>query len=335
MKIVFFGTPDYVLPVLDALYRTFKSSHESPIVAVVTQPPKPTGRKHFLEYSPVDVWAHKKKIPIFFDANEIAKNNVEADLGILASYGAIIPNTVISHFPYGIVNIHPSLLPKWRGSSPVQATLISGENIAGVTIIKIDKLLDHGPIITQFTESVAPDDTTESLRSRLFERSSEVLTTLLPAYLGGKIKLREQDHKNATLTHEIKKDNALIPPNYISAAMTGIILVKEKWEIPFIKDFEIESTPEAIERFIRAMQPWPIAWTLLRASFAEVATKVEQGFGGQAKRLKILEAHLETLRTTNHQLRSTKRVLDEVQLEGKNSVSWEQFKQGYPNAKFS
>ncbi len=325
MKIVFFGTPEYVVPIVDRLYKVFKTSHESPIAAVITQPPKPVGRKHFLEYSPVDTWAHKKKVPIFFDANEITKKNLKADLGILASYGAIIPQVVIDRFPYGIVNIHPSLLPKWRGASPVQATLISGDKEAGVSIIKIDKLLDHGPIISQFTEEILPGDTTISLRSRLFDRSADVLATLIPAYISGKITPREQDHKKATLTHEIKKDDALIPPKYLNLALQGEAF-RGKWKISFIRDFEIEPTPEAIERFIRAMQPWPISWTHVQLS----AKNKEQS----AKRLKILKAHVESAPTTSYKLPATKLVLDEVQLEGKNPITWKQFKEGYTTATF-
>ena len=187
MRVVFFGTPEYVLPVLNRVHKTFKSRGEkSPVVAVVTQKPKPSGRKKQLEYSAVDTWAHKKGIKRYFKASDLIEKCIEADLGILASYGEIIPKKVIKHFPYGILCIHPSLLPKYRGASPVQATILSGETETGVTIIKIDEKLDHGPIISQFKEEVLPDDTTESLRNRLFNKSAEVLSTLIPAYIQGK-----------------------------------------------------------------------------------------------------------------------------------------------------
>lgn len=319
MKIVFFGTPNYVVSIVEKLNKSLRTvNNEHAIVAVVTQPPRPSGRKQKLEYSPVDIWAHKKEIPIFHKASEIVDNNIQADLGVLASYGEIIPKIVITQMKFGIINIHPSLLPKWRGSSPVQATIIEGDK-AGATIIKIDEQMDHGPILSQFKEDILDDDTTKTLRDRLFLRSADVLTTLLPAYIKGKIHLRPQDHDKATYTKMVKKNDAFIDPDALELALEGKKSNK-KWEIKFMKDFTCHYSPITIQRFIRAMQPWPIAWTLLHLHS-----------GGQAKRLKILSSHLEN--NTEHGTRNTKNrlVLDEVQLEGKNPVSWKQFQEGYSN----
>jgi methionyl-tRNA formyltransferase len=320
MKIVFFGTPEYVLPVLDALHKEIKTGNEgSPIKAVITQAPKPAGRKQELKFSPVDTWAYKKGVVKFFSPDDIIKNNIKADLGILASYGKIIPANVIGFFPHGILNIHPSLLPSWRGSSPVQATIISGDQ-PGVSIIKIDEKLDHGPIISQFKEDILPEDTTESLRERLFRRSARVLVTLIPAYLAGKITARKQDDSKATYTREIKKPDGFIPFEHLGKALTGPHPVRNIWKIPFMKDYTTHYSPSSIHQFIRAMQPWPGAWTLLRLSATE----------GQAKRLKILKSHLEKS-AINHQLLA----IDTVQLEGKNPVSWKQLKAGYPEVKLA
>src|SRR3990172_5044121 len=149
MKIIFFGTPSCVVQVLDVLHNTFKSrSGESPISPVVTQKPKPVGRKQLLEYSPVDTWAHKRKIPILFDTQDLINKKIDADIGILASYGKIITKNVINHFPFGILNIHFSLLPELRGAAPIPATLVLGKKEAGVTIFKLDELLDHGQIVS-------------------------------------------------------------------------------------------------------------------------------------------------------------------------------------------
>ena len=320
MKIAFFGTPEYVIPVLDALHKEFKTkTGSSPIAAVVTQAPKPTGRKQILSYSAVDKWAHSKGVPKFFDPGEILKNKIDAELGVLASYGAIIPSEVIEYFPHGILNIHPSLLPRWRGSSPVQATIISGDT-AGATIIKIDKKLDHGPIISQFKDETKPDDTTQSLRERLFIRSAEVLTTLIPAYLTGKITPRKQDDSKATFTREIKKDDAFIPPEFLNATVQGTSL-HGKWRIPFIKDHSLVPSVNSLERFIRAMQPWPITWTYVQVG--QNAKDKEQ------RRLKILKAHLEPITDHKSQITNQKLVFDSVQLEGKNPVSWKQLNEAY------
>jgi len=311
MKIVFFGTPDYVLPVLNVLHKQLKERVEkSPFVAVVTQKPKPSGRKQFLTYSPVDDWAHKKGIDKFYSSKDLLKENIKYDLGLLASYGEIVPRSVIDLFHYGILNIHPSLLPKFKGASPVQATIISGDRQTGISIISLDEKLDHGPIISQFKEDVLTDDSTETLRERLFEKSAEVCATLIPAYLEGEIKARSQNHKNEILTSQITKDDAFINPSYLKKALEGNSL-KKKWKMPFIKNFSIDVTPKNIERFIKSMKPWPMAWTKIKLN-----TK--------SHRLKIINAHLE----------DNCLVLDKVQLEGKNEVAWKQFSEGYPKAIF-
>jgi methionyl-tRNA formyltransferase len=286
MRIVFFGTPDYVLPILNSIHKKFVSGPgKSPIVAVVTQSPKPVGRQQKLTYSPIDNWAHQRKIPIFYSSKEFLKSKIEANLGVLAAYGEIIPNEVISFFPNGILNIHPSLLPKYRGASPIQQTIINGDQETGVTILKVDEKMDHGPIVSQFKEEVKSDDTTGTLRERLFLRSAEVVTELIEPYQAGKIKPREQNHEEATFTKILKKEDGFIDLN--------------------------KTKSEEAERFIRAMDPWPNAWTNIEVN-------------NQKKRLKILKAHLE----------KDELILDLVQLEGKNIVSWEEFKRGYPETKF-
>ena len=315
MKIVFFGTPDYVLPILNSLHKAnISGPGESPIAAVVTQGPKRAGRKQILSYSPVDSWAHKRKIPIFHSGKEFLEAEIKADFGVLAAYGEVIPSTVIKLFPHGILNIHPSILPKYRGASPVQAALAEGDRATGVTIIKIDERVDHGPIVSQFTEDILPRDSLGTLRERLFARAAEALTSLIKPYLKGKIKLREQNHGEATYTTLVEKGDGFIPPEYLGTALQGDSF-KGEWKIPFIKDFSQKPSAGAIERFIRSLDPWPGAWTLLRLSASE----------GQAKRLKILKAHLD----------GEKLVLDEVQLEGKNPVSWKEFLAGYPKVAFA
>lgn len=238
MKIVFFGTPDYVLPVLTTLHRKFVTGPGvSPVVAVVTQSPKPTGRKQYLTYSPIDKWAHEHKTATYYQSSDLLKEGWEAELGILAAYGEIIKKEVIDLFPKGILVIHPSLLPKYRGASPIQAAIADGETRTGVSIIKMDEKVDHGPIVAQFKEDIDPSDTTESLRARLFARSADVLVELIEPYLKNKITPRKQDDSLATYTKIIKRDDGFV-------------------------DLKRDS-PEKIERLSRAMFPWPGIWTLL------------------------------------------------------------------------
>jgi len=315
MRIVFFGTPEYVVPILSALHKEYREKDgTSPIVAVVTQRPKPVGRKQFLTYSPVDEWAHKRKIPIYFDPQELVHDHVEADFGVLASFAQIIPQSVIDLFPHGILNIHPSLLPKYRGSSPVQAALALGETTTGATIMKIDSQLDHGPIVSQFKEDILPDDTVESLRDRLFSKSAGVLIDLLAPYLKGKIHPQVQDEKEATFTCEIKKEDGFISPEIVSSALKGASSNKNL-KVNFIKDCSLATSGHSLSRFIHALTPWPGAWT-----------SVSLTKGQAPKRLKIIKAHVEG---------ADQLVLDEVQLEGKNQVSWKQFSEGYPNNSLS
>jgi len=286
MKIIFFGTPEYVVPILAKLAKR----HE--IVAVVTQPPKPVGREQFKKYSPVDDWAYKRDIKILRDLD--TKQFPDADLGVCAAYGKIIPQKVIGLFKFGILNIHPSLLPKYRGASPISEAIKNGDTESGVTIIKMDEKMDHGPIITFFKEEILPDDTTESLRERLFERSADVLIQLIPAYISGKVKPKEQNHNEATFTKVLTREDGFI-------------------------NLTLNREPLTIYNFIRAMNPWPGAWTLLRLS-----TSLKTSEGQARKRLKLLRAHLG----------EGKLLLDEVQLEGKDPVSWKQFKAGYPSSTF-
>jgi methionyl-tRNA formyltransferase len=287
MKAVFFGTPKYVLPIVKKIPN---------LAAVATQAPKAAGRKKEISSSAVDDWARKNKIKVIYNLNKVP----QADLGIVAAYGKIIPASVITKFKFGVINIHPSLLPKYRGTSPVQAAIKNGDKITGATFIKMDAKIDHGPIIFQFKEKIKSNDTTGSLRKRLFKESAQSLTTLISNYLNNKLKPKAQKHKLAIYCKPLKKQDGFINPKKIQKALNGINAKK-------------------IDCFIRAMTPWPGAWT-----------KINLNRTNNTNRLKILEAHL-TKSSTNHYSLS----IDKAQLEGKNPVAWEQFRQGYPRSSFS
>jgi methionyl-tRNA formyltransferase len=300
MKIIFFGTPAYVLPILKEVGKS--------VVAVVTQPPKVAGREKFKTYSAVDNWAHKRKVPVFYNFDNLPS----ADLGITAAYGQIIPESVIKNLKFGILNVHPSLLPKFRGASPIQAAIVSGEKETGVTVIKMDRLVDHGPIVSSFKDEIKETDSNETLRSRLFERSSKFIRQLIPAYIDGKIRLKEQDHSKATFTTLIRKEDGFVPPKILQTALEGKP-INQEWKLNFLPDYLPPYTCHLLERFIRAMYPWPIAWTFISLPSEK----------GERKKLKIIKSHAEGERLA----------LDTVQLEGKNPVSWRQFKEGHPNYK--
>lgn len=234
-KIIFFGTPDYVIPVPRALK---KAGHE--IVAVVTQPPKPVGRNKVITPSPVSSWAEKNKIKILTDNTPLRRSVFfKAEVGVVAAYGQIIPKVVLDIFPKGILNIHPSLLPKYRGASPIQAAIFYGDKKTGVTIIKMDEKVDHGPIIGQEKIVISDSDSFETLRMTAFELGSKMLVDVLSSYLRGKIKTVAQDHNKATYTWKISetKDKA-----YFNLAHPP--------------------SPEVLDRMSRAFYPWPTAWTI-------------------------------------------------------------------------
>ncbi|MBI4059398.1 methionyl-tRNA formyltransferase [Candidatus Microgenomates bacterium] len=334
--LVFFSTPDYVLPVLEQLKN---AGYE--IAAIVSQPPKPVGRKQILTPTPTAVWASQNNIP---NLDASPKTLIEplqkigATIAILASYGRIIPQAIIDVFPQGILNIHPSLLPKFRGALPVEGALVAGESETGVTIIKLDAEMDHGPIVSQITEKINKDDTKITLRKRLFEKGAAELIKVLPDYLAGKIALQEQDHTQATYTTLMKKEYGFIPPQYLEAAFKGETL-EEKWPIPFIKDFSLVPSAYSLHNFIRAINPWPGAYTEVILPINTNTTNKQSlalraNYQSTKKRLKILKSHLENLVAQEPNAPTVHLVPDLVQLEGKNPVSWQQFKQGYPNFTF-
>lgn len=307
MKIVFFGTPEYALPILTRLHKEYVTGPgKSPIVAVVTQPPKPIGRKKILKYSTIDKWAHEHGVDTRYDFEDELP---EADLGIVAAYGGLIPDKVIQRFPHGILVVHPSLLPQFRWASPIPAAIVTNTNPTGISIMKMDEKFDHGPIVTQSKEEILDTDTTGSLKERFFAKSADLIIELLEPYLKGKIKLKPQDHDKATFAKEIKKVDAFINIEYIKSAMKGETY-DEEWPITFIKDCVVKPTPETINNFVRAMDPWPLAWTITP----------------DRKRLKIIKAHIEENSKGIKTL-----VLDEVQREGKTTVTWKQFVEGHPN----
>jgi methionyl-tRNA formyltransferase len=221
-KVVFFGSDQYSAKVLEIL----KKSPDLEILKIIKD---------------------KREL------KSLKKDDFQPDIGIIASFGALIPADIINWPKKGLLNLHPSLLPKYRGPTPVPSAILNREKETGLTIIKVDEQIDHGPIVFQLKELIKANDTSESLLNRLFTLGGETLITILPSYLEGKIELREQDHSQATYSQKLTKENG-----------------KVDWSKP----------AEHLERFIRTMFPWPGAWGEIKIN-------------NQTKRLKILKAHLE------------------------------------------
>ncbi len=204
IKIIFFGSPDYAQSTLTALKKNFN------VVAVVTQEDKPQGRNKEMVQTPIKKTALDCGIPAIdmkdtdLLAQEIKKYS--PDMGVVFSFGKILPQKILELFPMGILNIHPSLLPKYRGPSPVQGAILNGDEVSGVSIMLLDEKMDSGPIFAQKKIKIQNNEMAESLLRRLSEEGAKLLIKTIPQYISQKIIPTKQKHENATYTKIIKKE---------------------------------------------------------------------------------------------------------------------------------
>ena len=206
MKIIFFGTSKFAENILKKINN---------ISLVVTRPDMPQGRKKILTPPLVKVLAEQKSIPLLqpvkLDDNFNQKiSALKPDIFVIAEYGNILPKSLLAIPQHGALNIHPSLLPKYRGPSPVQTALLNNETETGVTIIKLDEKMDHGPILNRQKIIINKQDNYTSLSKKLAQTGAELLIKTIPDYVSGKIKPQPQDHTKATFTKIIKKQDGLI-----------------------------------------------------------------------------------------------------------------------------
>lgn len=216
-KIVFFGTEDYSLTTLKSLVE---AGYE--ISAVITKPDAKRGRGHKLAQPPVKIYAKEHNISVWqpVKLREITEKlkDLQPVAGVLVAYGKIIPQSTLDLFDPGIVNIHPSLLPLWRGPSPIEAAISNRDKQTGVTIMKLEAGMDSGPIYNQETVDLDGTETKPELYDRLFGLGSRMITKVLPDILSGKLQPSEQDHGLATYCQLLSKDNALLDPTKLIAA---------------------------------------------------------------------------------------------------------------------
>ena len=214
-SLVFFGTPQISVFILEELEK----SGILPSI-VVTAPDKPKGRKMILTPPEVKVWAEKHKIPVlqpkkiteeFVDELKKIGTDIGWDIFIVAAYGKILPNTLINIPKYGVVNVHPSLLPKLRGANPIRGAILEDEKETGVSIMLIDEEMDHGPILYQEKVEINKwPPRAQELEEKLARKGGEILSEVLPKWINGEITPKEQDHNNATFTKKIIKEDGLI-----------------------------------------------------------------------------------------------------------------------------
>ena len=236
LRIVFCGTPDFAVPALEGLIA---AGHE--IVAVLTQPPRAGGRGQKPRPGPVQRLAEARGLPVMVP--ERLKGNREVldrlrslrpDLGVVAAYGLILPPEMLAIPAHGFLNVHASLLPRWRGAAPIQRALLAGDAETGVTIMKMDAGLDTGPILAQEATPITADDDAGRLHDRLAEMGAELLVGVIPDYVAGRLAPRPQPEAGATYAPKIAKREAVID-----------------WSRP----------ADAIARQVRAFSPYPGART--------------------------------------------------------------------------
>jgi len=229
-RIVFLGTPEFGVNVLEEL----KKEGIIPSL-IITAPNKPKGRKLILTPPPVKVWAEENNIPVIqpkiLEIRDLKLEIGEIDIALVIAYGKLIPKKILDIPQYGFLNVHPSLLPKFRGASPVKEIILKGEKETGTTIMLLDEELDHGPIIAQKKIKLNGKITSRELEEKLAKESGKLLAKVIPKWIKGEIKAQEQDHSQATYTKKIKKEDGLV-------------------------DLE-KDNPELIYRKFRAFQPWP------------------------------------------------------------------------------
>lgn len=256
---IFFGSPEFAETVLARLIEA-----GLPPLAVVANPDRPFGRKKIITPPPVKILAEANSIPVFqpekITDEFIGKvKELSPDLFVVAAYAKIIPKKLIDVPSLGALGVHPSLLPKFRGASPIQSVILSGEKETGVAIYLMDELVDHGPVFAESRFEIKPAETYSELLGRLAETGGELISKVLPQIVSHEITPVAQNEAAATFTKKFKTEDAFLAEEVLALATSG----------------EHEREAELADRMIRALNPDPGVWTMK---------------GG--KRIKLLEAEL-------------------------------------------
>jgi methionyl-tRNA formyltransferase len=304
MRIIFIGTGEIGLPALHALTKT----PEHHVLAVVTQPDRPVGRQLKLAASPIKEAAFKLHLKIYQpekigSAASVAQlKYLKPDLIVVAAYGQILTKDILNLPKYGCLNIHASLLPKYRGASPIHAAIAAGEKQSGVTIMWMDEGLDTGDILLQEPTTLRRHETAETLHDRLAKLGADGLMKAIPLVETGNAPRIKQDKEKATLTKKLRKEDGHI-----------------KWDRPQME----------IDAHIRAMTPWPSAYVWIPQEadhkmlkiFTTIISRRTKGQPG------------EIMRVDRHGILVAAKVggllLREVQLEGKKRMHAAEFARGF------
>ena len=298
IKIIFLGTSSFGLPAFLALAK----EPGLDIVLTVTRPDKPVGRKQLIVSSPIKQAAEKLGLTVLQPERLIDIREkitlLKPDLIVVIAYAQLLPEAILNIPKFGCLNLHGSLLPKYRGAAVIAAAILNRDAQSGLTVIKMDKGLDTGPILAQTKIDIAPDETTSSLYDKLSALSQDFFVNAIKKYLAGKIRPTAQDENQANYVKILNKADGLID-----------------WSKP----------AEQLERFIRAMTPWPSAWTWWRG-----------------KQVKILAAQNRPIEINSYKPGKTFKyntglavqcgrdalIIKKLQLEGKNELTSQEFLRG-------
>ncbi len=301
-KMIFMGTPEFAVPILNALIKSYN------VIAVVTQPDKKAGRKQILTQSPIKKIALKNKIQVL--QPEKIKGNIEfiqqiknlkPDLIIVAAYGFILPNELLEMPKFGVLNVHASLLPKYRGASPIQATILNGDKKTGVTIMLVNEKMDEGDILNQNEMEIADNESFSTLHDKLSILGTHLLIDTLPKYLNSEIKPQKQDNSKTTYCQLITKEDGKI-----------------NWH----------KSAEEIERQVRALNPWPGTFTL----WNNKKIKILQALADGSTKLTMTASAGEVIKLDSGlavQCGRDALQIKELQLEGKKPMTDKEFLNGY------
>lgn len=211
LRIIFAGTPTFAEAHLAAL---LESRHQ--VVAVLTQPDRPAGRGKQVQASPVKGLALSHQIPVHQPSSlktpeaRILIESFNADIMVVVAYGLLLPPSILSIPPLGCINVHASLLPRWRGAAPIERAILAGDPVTGVCIMQMDAGLDTGPVLNSASTAIAPEDNSASLGERLTAMGRELLVSTLDQLPAGTLKARPQDEQHSTYAAKLKKEEALI-----------------------------------------------------------------------------------------------------------------------------
>lgn len=301
MKVVFMGTPDFAVGTLEEIIN---AGHE--VVLVVTQPDKPKGRGKGVQFPPVKQCALAHGIEVFQpvkvkeDQNSEYIKKFKPDIMVVAAFGQILPQSLLELPEYGCINVHASLLPKYRGAAPIQWAVINGEQVTGVTIQRMAMGIDTGDIISKCEVRIAEDETGGSLFDKLAKAGAELCVETMDMLKNGTAEFIPQDHEAATHTSMITKE---------------------------LGDMDWNRPAAELERLIRGLNPWPSAYTRLKNKTLKIwkAAVLDEESGKQPGTVVRLEKDGLIVQTKQGCLK-----LLEVQLEGKKRMDAGAFLRGCP-----